>query len=412
MLDFTEEQKLAQQAIRGFCMQHIEPKVAAMEAGELSVYPSMRELADAFGIADMARATLAKLRQKADAKARGEAEERAGERPGGRRGGAAAQQASMMAILMMELSRVCPGFALAFGASLGLFGGAVMARGTLEQKEKWALPVLTLEKIGAWALTEPGAGSDAFGSMKTHAKRDGSGFRLSGSKTFITNAPFADLFVVYARMVGDGFDQGDVRAFIVERGAKGLATSAPMKKMGMHASPTGEVFLDDVFVPGDQLVGGERAGSARAAAKSSLANERFGMTPMLYGMVDRCLEESIRYAKQREQWGEPIANFQLVQAKIAQMFTAKTLMHALLMRQLESFHTGESLSAVEACAAKLYCAQTATACALEAVQLMGGAGYMSGSVVEMMARDAKLFQIGGGTDEIQMLRIARELLTG
>ena len=400
MLDFTEEQKLAQSTIRAWCAQHLEPKVRGMESGELSVYPVMRELAATFGIPDMARASFAKMRERRAASV--------DEKPG--TGGKGLGDAALMAILMMELSRCCPGFALAFGATLGLFGGAVMARGTPEQKEKWALPVFTLEKIGAWALTEPGAGSDAFGSMKTTARKDGAGYRISGSKTFITNAPFADCFVVYAKMAGG--DAADVRAFIVEKAATGVATSAPFQKMGMHASPTGEVFLDDVYVPADQLLGGERDGtkSARDAAKSSLNQERFGMTPMCFGIVDRCLEESVKYAKTREQWGRPIASFQLVQDKIARIYTARSIMFALLLRQLEADKTGTPLSAAEASASKLYCARAATDCAMEAVQLMGGAGYMTGSVVEMLARDAKLFQIGGGTDEIQILRIAREVL--
>jgi alkylation response protein AidB-like acyl-CoA dehydrogenase len=395
MLDFTEEERMAQQAIRSFCAQHLEPRVLAMEAGELSVYPTMREMAATFGIPDMARAAFAKAKAKGD-----------GTGPSKGMG----KNAGMMAILSMELSRVCPGFALAFGATLGLFGGGVMARGTLEQKERWALPVFTMDKIGAWGLTEPGAGSDAFGSMKTHARKADGGWRISGSKTFITNAPFADFFLIYARLVGDGFAPGDVRAFIVERTDAGLTSGPPMKKMGMHASPTGEVFLDDVFVPAERLLGGEATENARTAAKSSLNQERFGMTPMCLGMVDRCLEESIKYAKQREQWGKPIATFQLVQEKIARIYTARTIMQAMLMRQLEAEKENVPMSGKEASATKLYCARMTTECALEAVQLMGGAGYMTGSVVEMMARDAKLFQIGGGTDEIQILRIARELL--
>ncbi len=410
MLDFTEEQKLAQSAMGQWCAQNLEPHVRAMEAGTVSVYPTMRAMAATFGIPDMARAGFAKMKEAAKSDVPKEKAEK-----GGRRGDG---QAAMMAILMMELSRCCPGFALAFGASLGLFGGAVMARGTLEQKEKWALPVLTLEKIGAWALTEPGAGSDAFGSMRTTARRvddaDG-GWVLKGSKTFITNAPFADSFVVYARTseaaAGGQTGEGeDVRAFLVDRTAKGVATSAPFAKMGMHASPTGEIFLDDVHVAADQLLGGETATSSRAAAKASLSNERFGMTPMCLGMIERCLAESVKYAKERTQWGKPIAAFQLVQEKLATMFTARTIVRTLLLRQLEAEQTGAPLTAEEASATKLYCARATMNCALEAVQLMGGAGYMTGSVVEMMARDAKLFQIGGGTDEIQILRIAREIL--
>jgi alkylation response protein AidB-like acyl-CoA dehydrogenase len=401
MLDFIEEHKMAQRAIRAWCGEHLRPRVARLEAGELSPYAPMRELVAAFGIADMVRAQLAKAQARDRDAAQGGGD-------GRRTGLAGPGDGPLMAILMMELSRECPGFAMAFGASLGLCGGAILARGTPEQKERFALPVLTLEKIGAWALTEPGAGSDAFGSMQTRARKVDGGWRITGSKTFITNAPFADTFVVYARV-----GEQDVRAFVVERGADGLSTGQPFKKMGMHASPTGEVFLDDVFVEGDRLVGGEVAAdaeNAKAAAKASLKGERFGMTPMCLGIVDRCLEESVEYAKERVQWGKPIASFQLVQEKIARMYTARSIIHALLMRQLEADRAGVALSVEEASASKLYCARTTTEVALEAVQLKGGAGYMQEGVVEMLARDAKLFQIGGGTDEIQILRIAREVL--
>ncbi len=393
MLDFSDEQKQVQKAIRAWCAQNLEPQVLGMEAGEVDVYPVMREMAQTFGIIDMMQTLFDKMKSATGA----DADKKKG----------IASDPALAAILAMELSRVCPGFALAFGASVGLFGGGVMGRGTTAQKLAYAQPVLTFQKIGAWGLTEPGAGSDAFGSMKTRAEEAEGGYRLTGSKTFITNAPFADYFLIYARL-----SDGSVKSFIVERADKGVATSKPFKKMGMHASPTGEVFLDDVFVPHDRLLGGDRTENARTAAKSSLNQERFGMTPMLLGMVDRCLEESIKYAKQREQWGKPIATFQLVQEKIARIYTARSTMQTLLFRQLEAEKAGHPLTGREASATKLYCAKQTTECALEAVQIMGGAGYMTGSVVEMMARDAKLFQIGGGTDEIQALRIARELLEG
>jgi alkylation response protein AidB-like acyl-CoA dehydrogenase len=392
MLDFSEEHKIAQQAIRAWATSRLAPRVPALEGGEEPPFALMRELGAAFGMIDLVKAQFAKMRQRPD---RGDAAARAsgGESP-------------LMAILMMELSRVCPGFALAMGASLGLCGGAILARGTPAQKERFALPVMTMEKIGAWALTEPGAGSDAFGSMTTRARPVDGGYRLSGSKTFITNAPHADVFVVYARTG----EEGDVRAFIVERAMPGVATGPAFKKMGMHASPTGEVFLDDVLVPADQLLGGDDGQTSRAAARSSLKNERFGMTPMALGIVDRCLEESTRYARERTQWGKPIASFQLVQEKIARMYVVRSVIHALLMRQLEAERAGTPLPVEEASASKLYCARMTTEVAMEAVQLKGGAGYMQEGIVEMLARDAKLLQIGGGTDEIQILRIARELL--
>ena len=397
MLDFSEEHKVAQRLIRTWCTERLAPRVPEIEDAAGPPYALMRDLCATFGVADMVRAAFAKARSTA-------ADPAQARRP-------TVGDGPLMTILMMELSRVCPGFAMSFGASLGLCGGAIIARGTLTQRERFALPVMTMEKIGAWALTEPGAGSDAFGSMATHAARVDGGWRLSGSKTFITNAPFADVFVVYARDRTTTLTPA-VRAFVVERGAVGLVTGAPMKKMGMHASPTGEIFLDDVFVPADQLLGGEDAANERAAAKTSLKSERFGMTPMCLGIVDRCLDESVRYAKERVQWGQPIAAFQLVQEKIAKMYTARTVIHALLMRQLEAERAGTPLSLEEASASKLYCARTATDVAMEAVQLKGGAGYMRDGIVEMLARDAKLLQIGGGTDEIQILRIARQVLSG
>lgn len=389
MLDFSEEHKLAQTTIRAWCKQNLEPKVPALERNEILPYPLIRELAATFGIPDMARARVAKLKEK-----KGEGSRSQGE-------------GALSAILFMELSRCCPGFCLAFGATIGLFGGAVMAKGTMEQIETWALPVLTFEKIGCWGLTEPGAGSDAFGSMRTRARRDGTGWVLNGQKTFITNASYADSMVIYAK----DEETRNVRSFIVSKEDKGVAVGPPMRKMGMHSSPTGEIFLEDVRLGADRLLGGEKSENARDAAKSSLNQERFGMTPMALGIVDRCLEESITYAKQREQWGKPIATFQLVQEKIARIYTARTMMMTLLLRQLEAERAKVNLPTEEASAAKLYCARLATECAMEAIQIKGGAGYMADGVVEMMARDAKLLQIGGGTDEIQILRIARELLS-
>jgi acyl-CoA dehydrogenase len=389
LLDFTEEHKLAAQLIRTWCTTRLGPATADLEEGTTPPYALMRELCATFGIADAVRAALQ------EGRASGGARRDSNEGP-------------LMALLMMELSRFCPGFAMSFGASLGLCGGAILARGTPDQRARFALPVMTMEKIGAWALTEPGAGSDAFGSMATRARRVDGGWRLSGSKTFITNAPYADVFVVYARVAGEGAGGEGVRAFVLERGAEGLTTGRPMKKMGMHTSPTGEIFLDDVFAAGDQLLG---ADDERAAAKSSLKGERFGMTPMCLGIVDRCLEESVRFAKERVQWGQPIATFQLVQEKIARMYTARAVIHALLMRQLEAERSGVVLPVEEASACKLYCARTTTDVAMDAVQLKGGAGYMREGIVEMLARDAKLLQIGGGTDEIQILRIAREVLS-
>lgn len=222
MLDFTDEQKMARKMLRQWTDKELAPHVAKMEKGEILPYDIMRKLVSAFGMDEMIRAQFKKL-------------EEAGDKPGGNKERNMADP-GLMAVVSMELSRVCPGFCLAFGASLGLAGGAIMAKGTLAQKQKWALPILTMEKIGAWGMTEPGAGSDAFGSMRTTARRDGDHFVLNGQKTFITNAPYADTFVIYAKLEGNEDSRyRPFHAFIVEKTAPGLSVSKPMDKMGMHS---------------------------------------------------------------------------------------------------------------------------------------------------------------------------------
>ncbi len=407
MFDFSDEQKMAQQVLRQWCEKELAPKVPAMEKGELLPYDLMRALASTFGLAEMMKASFARLEARA---AKGEA---AGPKDDDEESGVLAKDPGLSAVVAIELSRQCPGFMLAFGASLGLAGGAVMARGTLAQKKRFALPVLTLEKIGAWGMTEPGAGSDAFGGMRTVARRENDGYVLSGTKSFITNAPFADVFVVYAKIV-DKADEDPrhrpIHAFVLERGDKGLSTGKPFDKMGMHSSPTGEIFLDEVCVGRDRLLGEKEKEPSREGARDVFHGERTGMAPMCLGIVERCLEESVKYAKVRTAWGRPIGEYQLMQEKLARMYMHRENIRNLLFKQLWMQKQGQRQSMAEASACKLYCARATTEVALEAVQLMGGNGYMREYVVEMMARDAKLLQIGGGTDEIQILTIARQLL--
>ncbi len=403
MHGFTEEQEMVRKLVRRWTAGKLEPKVDALEAGE-PPYELMRDFARTFGIPDLARAAFAKLEQRAQE----------GASTSGARGGLAAADPALATIVSIELSRVSPGFALAFGASAGLAGGAIMGKGTLEQKRRWGLPILTWDRIGAWGMTEPGAGSDAFRSMRTVAvPRDG-GYVLNGQKTFITNAPYADVLVIYAKIDrGDGtpIEDRPIQPFVLERGDAGLSTSKPMRKMGMHASPTGEVFLADCFLPADRLLG-LRAQDAvgRASGKDVFHSERTGLPAMAVGIIERCLEIALDYAKQRATWGKPIAEYQLVQDKLARMFVALENCRNLMFKQLALTLEGKTMTAAEASVAKLYCARAATEVALDAVQVLGGNGYMAEYRVEMLARDAKLLQIGGGTDEIQILNIARHLL--
>ncbi|RMH41475.1 MAG: acyl-CoA dehydrogenase [Deltaproteobacteria bacterium] len=406
MFEFTEEHKMIRQMVRRWCTDKLEPKVDALEAGE-PPYELMRDFVRAFRIDDMVDAAFAEAERKRDA---------GGDGATGRSGGGllAGTDPAMSALLSIELSRVCPGFMLAFGASMGLAGGAIMNKGTWEQKRRWGLPILKFDKIGAWGMTEPGAGSDAFGSMRTVARPVDGGYVLNGQKTFITNAPYADVLVVYAKIDrGDGTPLRDrpIQAFIVERGAPGCTTPPPMAKMGMHASPTGEIFLEDCFVPADQLLGEKEREIGRDSGKDVFHSERTGMAPMCYGIIERCLEVSVEYAKERRTWGKPIAEYQLIQEKLARMYMHLENVGNLMFKQLWMAKHGKRMSAGEASACKLYCARAATECALEAIQVLGGNGYMREYRVEMLMRDAKLLQIGGGTDEIQILHIARQLLS-
>ncbi|MFN8642535.1 MAG: acyl-CoA dehydrogenase family protein [Candidatus Binatia bacterium] len=305
------------------------------------------------------------------------------------------------------MARVSPSFAASYGASLGLFGANVVGKGTAEQVQRFALPVLRCERIGAWGLTEPGAGSDALRGMKTTARRDGDAYMLNGGKTFITNAPYADVFLIYARVQGGELD-GSIQPFIVERqAAAGLTTGPPMKKMGMRGSPTGEVFLDDVRVPADQLLGG--GVRQRDHVKSSLAAERGGLSVLSYGIAERCFEIARDYARSRRQFGEPIANFQLVQGRLARMYAALSNCRRIVYADYLAGRTLQE-SVADVCAGKLYCAEMGTFVAFEAIHILAGNGYMEEYVVERLARDAKLIELGGGTTEIQILTIAREIL--
>jgi alkylation response protein AidB-like acyl-CoA dehydrogenase len=406
MFDFTEEHKMMRKMLRRWVDAELVPHVDALESEAMLPYEPMRKLLKTFGADDMARQTIAKAEERA---ASGKADGPRGDAEGGMM-----RDPAMSAITAIEFSRVSPGFAMAVGASLGLCGGAIMKRGTLAQKKRFALPVLTGEKIGAWAITEPGAGTDAFGGMTTVARRVDGGYVLHGAKTFISNAPYADVFVIYAKMEhGDlPMRQRPITAFVLERGAKGLTTGKPMKKMGMWSSPTGEIFLDEVFVPADQLLGEKEKEPSREGARDVFHGERTAMVPMCFGIIERCLEEAIKYAKERKTWDKTIGEYQLVQAKLARMYIAYQNVKSMLFKTLWMEKNGLKMTMGEASSMKAYCAPVTTEVAMEAVQIMGGNGYMREFRVEQLARDAKLLQIGGGTDEIQLVTCARALLQG
>ncbi len=382
-MELSEAQKSIRDQFRRFMERDVEAATAAMESGAQLPYPLMKKMVAELGLAIGA-----------DRLERGElaAEDADGERD--------PELAALMRFaqtqLMVEICRVNPGFALSYFASVGLFGLNVRNKGTPEQVARYVPPVLRGEKIGCWGLTEPGAGSSALASMSTSARLDADHYVLRGEKTFITNAPHADFFLIYAKS-----DEGEAQAFLIERGTPGLETSQPFSKMGMRSSPTGAVYLNDVRVPRANLLG---AGiKDRAHIRKSLATERIGLAAMSYGIAERCFEIAVDYAKSRVQGGQAIAQHQLIQQRLARMYVA-------LSNARRIVYDPNEISVLDACAGKLYVAEVGTFVALEAIHILGGNGYMAEYAVERLARDAKLVEIGGGTTEIQILTIARHLL--
>ncbi len=400
MFEWNDEQLMVQDAVRRFIDEEIRPHVDELEHGDMPPYDILRKMFRLFGMDAMAKARFEK--QIAREKAGTPKEEGESRGDGG-----------LTMIPTIELCRVCPGMVTAMGVSVGLTSAAIMAKGTTRQKERWALDLLTLEKVGSWAITEPGSGSDAFGSMKATARRDGDDYILNGSKTFITNGPYADTIVFICKLdEGNPPDQRKVLSFVLDRGTPGLEQSKPLRKMGMHSSPTGELFLDDVRVGRDRLIGEteDMPAGGRDGAKATFQMERAGVAAMALGIIEECLKLSVQYAKDRVQFGKPIGEFQLIQEKLACMEVARLNVQNLVFRTIEMGSQGKLMTLAEASAMKLYSARAAVEVAMEAVQIFGGNGYMSEFRVEQLARDSKVLQIYAGTDEIQITHIAKDLL--
>ncbi len=404
MFELDDTHAAFESAVRAWCERELAPAVPALERGESLPYPLLRQLGRDLGIAEALGGTaerrLARLRRTAEP-------ESVRDEDGA--GGDLAGDPLLTSVLFKEICRVSPGFGMVLMATLGC-GMTILARGSADLIERFAIPVLRFEKIGAWALTEPEAGSDAFGGMKTTAVRDGDGWLLRGRKTFISNAPYADVLTVFARV---SREEGEpvARPVVVERGTEGLETGPPLRKMGMHDSPTGDVFLDGCRVPLGHVVGPLEADrrARGGAALETLNLERAVMPSMCLGILERCVEESVRYARTRRQFGKTIGEFQGVAFSLARMALALENARNLVLKLAWAQKRGR-LDARLASIAKLYCAEEATRAALAAVQIHGGAGYMADLPLEKLARDAKMFEIGGGTNEIQLQTISRALL--
>jgi alkylation response protein AidB-like acyl-CoA dehydrogenase len=410
MFEWSEEHRMVRDAVRQFVDNEIRPHREELEFGDVPPYDILQKMFRTFGLDALAREQFKKRIERERAVGEGgqaaaDADED-DERPSG--GGGA-----MFMIPIIELCRCSPGMVTAMGVSVGLTPASIMSKGTIDQKERWALDLLTMDKIGAWAITEPNSGSDAFGGMQSTARRDGDEYVLDGSKTFITNGPYADTTVFICKL-DDGSPPEDrkVLHFVLDKGLPGFEQSKPLRKMGLHSSPTGQLFLSDVRVGRDRLLGEteDLPAGGRDAAKATFTMERTGVAAMALGIVDRCLELCLDYSKERVQFGKPIAEYQLIQLKLARMEVARVNLQNLIFRQIEMQSAGRQMTLAEASACKLYGAQAAVEVALEAVQLFGGNGYMAEYEVEQLARDAKVLQIYAGTDEIQVGQIARSLL--
>ena len=408
MFELDELQRAMEGAARAWCENELAPAVPAMETGEQRPYELLRRLGRDLGISELlvqgAEHRLAKLEGGAQEVERAEAAAERGDDGSGLGG-----DPMLTSVLLKEISRVSPGFGMVLIATAGC-GMAILSQGSAPLIEQYAIPIFRFEKIGAWALTEPGAGSDAFGGMRTTAEIDGDDLVLNGQKSMISNAPFADVFTVYAR-VGGGEGKRPVRPIVVAKGTPGLEASPPLRKMGMHDSPTGEIFLRDCRVPRGNLLGTleSKQGPRGGEALGVLNLERSVMPAMCLGIIERCVEESVRYARAREQFGQPIAEFQGVAFKLARMDLALENARNLVLKLAWAQREGK-LDARLASLAKLYCAEQAVRVALDAIQIHGGAGYMAELPIEKLMRDAKMFEIGGGTNEIQLQTIARSIL--
>ncbi|MDT5084421.1 MAG: hypothetical protein QOE52_1796 [Mycobacterium sp.] len=414
MFEWSETDLLVRDTVRGFIDKEIRPNLDTLETGELSPYPVARKLFSEFGLDVLAADAVKTMLDKERAR-QTDSEERSSAGLVG-----LGAQASMAAVLVSELAGVSIGLLSTIGVSLGLGAATIMSRGTLAQKERWLPELMTLEKIAAWAITEPDSGSDAFGGMKTTVRRSGDedgAYLLNGQKTFITNGPYADVLIVYAKLDDGSVDRRrrPVLPFVLDAGMPGLTQGKPFKKMGMMSSPTGELFFDNVRLTPDRLLGETEqhtGGDGRESARANFAAERLGVALMALGIINECHRRCVDYAKTRTLWGQNIGQLQLIQLKLAKMEVARINVQNMVFQTLEKIQAGRVPSLAEASAIKLYSSEAATDVAMEAVQLFGGNGYMAEYRVEQLARDAKSLMIYAGSNEVQVTHIAKGLLAG
>lgn len=311
-------------------------------------------------------------------------------------------------LVINELSKVDPSIGLSVAAHNSLCSDHIFKFGNEDQIQRWLVPLARGEKIGAWSLTEPGAGSDAAGT-RSRAERVSGGWKLNGSKTFTTHGSVGDICVVFAVTDPDGPRQHSISAFVVEKGTPGFRTGKKENKLGTRASDTAEVVMEDCVIPNDNLLGEEGKGFVQAL--KILDGGRISIAALGLGVANGAYETALAYAKEREQFGKPIASFQAIRFHLAEMITRIAAAEALTFAAAAEMDRGGRVSRL-ASEAKLLAGETAVFCAERGVQIHGGYGFIKDYRAEKFYRDCKICTIGEGTSEIQRLVIARWLLKG
>ncbi len=307
----------------------------------------------------------------------------------------------------IKLGGTTPAFRSVFGTNIGIGSQGIVMDGTVEQKAHYLPKLATGEIISSFALTEPEAGSDA-GSLKTSARLDGDHYVLNGTKRFITNSPSADIFTLMARTDLDTPGAKGISAFIVERKSPGLSVDSPDKKMGQQGAKTADVILEDCQVPAANIIGGV-AGVGFKTAMKVLDRGRLHISAVSVGIAERLINECVTYASERKQFGKVIAEFQLIQAMLADSKAESYAARTMVFDAARKKEAGENIT-LEAACAKMFATEMVGKVADRAVQIFGGAGYLSEYPIERLYRDVRLFRIYEGTTQIQQLVIARELL--
>jgi isovaleryl-CoA dehydrogenase len=375
-LGLSDEQRLLRRTVRQFAQEKVAPRAHGIDASQSFPAESWAEAAELGLLGASVPSEL----------------------------GGAGLGLTELCLIGEELAAVCVSTAATVLHQADMVVGRIARHGDEAQKQRWLPSLIDGSLVGCLAMTEPEAGSDVM-SMRARAERVGGGWRLNGTKTFITNGPVAGLALIYARTPANERSLG---MFAVPTDTPGFSRGKKFSKMGWRGSPTGELLLDDCVVGSEALIGAEDGG--RAILLEGLDSERVLMAAESVGIAQGALEAALAYAGERQQFGKPIGEFQMIGAKLADMFAETEACRALTRQIAARIDAGETDQRALASAAKLLAGDVAMKVTTEAVQVLGGYGYIDEFPVERYMRDAKLMQIGGGTAEIQRFIIARELL--